>query len=291
MTSTRLVADVGGTNTRLGLTLDGVLRPDTIESFRNDGFDSFDSVLARYLGARTSFDIADMVVAVAGPVDDGKANLTNRGWSFDQSLLSRHIQGNGVKLLNDLAALGQASAQLGPDCVSTVFKPDQPANGNGQALIVGVGTGFNLSPVLIGDGQVTNLNVEYGHISLTQDVAVLLNAAIPKASSRFNTIEEVFSGRGYAGLLHESGISTVAFDQIYARLLATLTRNLTMAFLPRNGIYFAGGVARNLLCSDAKNEFCGLYQSPFTLNTVRPVPVYAILDDAAALKGCAAFRA
>ena len=108
----------------------------------------------------------------------------------------------------------------------------------------------------------------------------------------FATIEEVFSGRGYAALRDRSDTREGAggFAQTYARLLATLARDLMLAFLPRRGIFFAGGVARNLLASPARAAFCETFRAPFALNTVQAAPVFSILDDAAALKGCASFK-
>lgn len=91
MTGDRLVADIGGTNSRLGLARAGQLNTASVENFRNDDFASFDDVLVRYLSDREDAQIADAVIAVAGPVHSGRARLTNRDWHFDETQLSRSL--------------------------------------------------------------------------------------------------------------------------------------------------------------------------------------------------------
>ncbi|WP_424943866.1 glucokinase [Aliiroseovarius crassostreae] len=299
-----MVADVGGTNSRFGLSRNGELMAGSIESFRNNDFPSFDSAMTRYLSHREDTRISDAVVAVAGPVHAGKARLTNRDWHFEEAQLSHRIGGHPSALLNDLSALGQASGFLQPESLDPVFLPAQAEGEGGQALVIGVGTGFNVSPVMITNRRVANLNVEYGHISLPVDIAAMIGERYGDAAPDFATIEQVFSGRGYAALseldmahfARKEGQNPKAlpqfeqdFEAFYAAILAILTRNLMLAFLPRRGIFFAGGVARNLLMSPAKTTFAEIVQRPFALNTVRMAPVHTILDDAAALKGCALY--
>ena len=60
-----------------------------------------------------------------------------------------------------------------------------------------------------------------------------------------------------------------------------------LAFLPTAGIFFAGGVARNLLATPARKRFFADFAKPFDLDQTLSAPVFSILDDAAALKGCA----
>ncbi|UWQ26806.1 glucokinase (plasmid) [Leisingera aquaemixtae] len=290
MTRLRLAADVGGTNTRLGLARDGVLLADTVQSFRNEAFSGFTAVLDQYLQKAAPGGVAEVAIAIAGPVTGATARLTNRDWHFDAAALSRDLTGAGVFLLNDLAALGQACPHLGADCLDTVIAPADDAGGDGQRLVAGIGTGFNLSPVLQAGGQVQCLNVEYGHVSLPLDVAEHLRSRTGDAGA-FRTVEHLFSGRGHAAVraqFPEDTAGTQAFQTFYAELLALLARNLMLAFLPAQGIYFAGAVARSLLASPARQVFAEAFRQPFALDTGIEAPVYVILDDAAALKGCAA---
>lgn len=292
MTGLRLAADVGGTNTRLGLARGGVLLADTVQSFRNDAFDGFADVMDLYLQDAAPEGVAEVAIAIAGPVTGATARLTNRDWHFDAAALSRHLNGAQVHLLNDLAALGQVCPHLQADCLDTVVAPASDAGGDGQRLVVGIGTGFNLSPVLDAGGQLQCLNVEYGHVSLPLDVAERLRSHVTKAGT-FTTVEHLFSGRGHAAVRSHfpaDDAGTQEFLGFYAHLLALLARNLMLAFLPAQGMYFAGAVARSILTSPARGLFAEHFQQPFALDARIAAPVHVILDDAAALKGCAALR-
>lgn len=291
MTGLRLAADVGGTNTRLGLARDGVLLADTVQSFRNEGYSGFAEVMDRYLQKAAPSGVAEVAIAIAGPVTGSTARLTNRDWHFDAAVLSQRLGGARVHLLNDLAALGQACPHLGPERLDTVVAPADSASEDGQRLVVGIGTGFNLSPVLQSGGLVQCLNVEYGHVSLPLDVAGHLRSRIGDAAVKFLTVEHLFSGRGHTAVraqFPDDDAGTGAFQTFYAELLALLARNLMLAFLPAQGVYFAGAVARSLLTSPARQVFTEAFRQPFALETGIEAPVFVILDDAAALKGCAA---
>ena len=283
--SYRLVADIGGTNSRLGLAHQDTLLESTVTSYRNDNFTGFDRVLDTYLSKKPG-TVSDCVVAVAGPVHAGTSELTNRDWRFETSQISNQLGGAPTALLNDLAALGQACLHLDEESLETIHLPKGLPAPADQALVIGVGTGFNVSPVSRSGAHISNLNVEYGHISLPNDLMqILVDMLGSDAQAAFPTIEHVFSGRGYKNL--SARVQNIR--PFYAHLLAVLTRNLMLAFLPTAGIYFAGGVARNLLMSTAKDVFTEVFAAPFELNPAITAPVHNILDDAAALKGCATY--
>lgn len=297
------VADVGGTNTRLGLMIGGALAPDTIRSFRNDDFAGFDGALSQYLTDQRPGDLGGLTIAIAGPVTGDRARLTNRNWIFDAGGLAAQF-GAPVSLLNDLNALGHSVPYLPATSLDAICG-GQPRSGElGQALVVGVGTGFNVSPVMRRGGFVGCSNAEMGHVGLPLDLYRHLQATLPDHADDFPTVEHCFSGRGYA-LLHaaitgESDVpatqigqrgseSDLKFLNFYAELLALMTRNLVVGYLPDQGVYFAGGVARNLLAGPARARFCEVMDRPYALSDKLSAPVFSILDDAAALKGCAHF--
>ncbi|MDA5095333.1 glucokinase [Aliiroseovarius sp. KMU-50] len=296
----RLVADVGGTNTRIGLARDGKLLGESVRSFLNDDFASFTDVIAQYQRDASAVTLTDMAVAVAGPVGEGSARLTNRDWSFCTTDLSARYGNIPSLLLNDLGALGQAVPTFDQDSLHAIWGTD--ATNPQQALIVGVGTGFNVSPVLLRGGEPFCLNAELGHAALPVDIHHALANRISSAADEFMTVEHLFSGRGLSRayalvtkdpmppkhvLSADMGAAQIKFAEFYAELLAILTRNLLLSFLPEGGVYFAGGVARTLLTSPACDRFIQTYSAPMALADGLHAPVRVITDDAAALKGCA----
>jgi glucokinase len=306
---TRLVADLGGTNCRLALVAEGGLSVGAAKTYRNEQFGSFADLLTTYLAQEEAPQISEMVIAVAGPVSADVAKLTNRGWRISAQELSAQLNGARVHVLNDLSALGHALPMLqGPDLAQLHSVDDavtQP-----QKLVIGIGTGFNLSPLTVASNGVICLESEYGHVALPLDVhqalATGLAARESDRATEFRTVECCFSGRGFEALYaafspdspalpaaeimaaaHEP--ETSAFLDFYAQLLALLARNLLKGFMPRGGLYFAGTVARSLLCSPAQEAFVAAFSRPDPQFPDIKAPVFCILDDGAALKGCAGF--
>ena len=78
----QLVADIGGTNTRLALADGGVLRPGSIRRFYNADHATFEGLLGQYLSDSAVSGCAAVCFAVAGPVRDGAVQMTNLGWEL-----------------------------------------------------------------------------------------------------------------------------------------------------------------------------------------------------------------
>jgi len=102
----QLVGDVGGTHARLALARDGVLQPGTLRRVRGEDHASFDELLAGYLAGLGRPAIAAVCIAVAGPVEGGRARLTNRDWSLSTERLRALTGAAEARLMNDLMALG-----------------------------------------------------------------------------------------------------------------------------------------------------------------------------------------
>jgi glucokinase len=305
----RLVADLGGTNCRLALVAEGGQSSDQsfghAKSYRNEQFALFTDLLMQYLTGEDTPQISEMVIAVAGPVSGHVAQLTNRGWQISAQELSAQLNGIPVHLLNDLSALGHSLPMLLDEDLIQVHSVADITN-QPQKLVIGIGTGFNLSPLPLTSTGVICLEAEYGHVALPLDLYQALAARLGEKAAEFRTVECCFSGRGfealYAAVLPGTprqqaaeimaaakAPKTSEFLSFYAKLLAILARNLLKGFMPRGGLYFAGTVARSLLCSPAKDAFVAEFSRPDPQFPGITAPVFCILDDSAALKGCAGF--
>lgn len=300
-----LLSDVGGTNARLALAREGVIDPHSIRRFRGDDFARYEDVVAAYLDELGRPAITAACVAVAGPVAAGRARLTNRDWLFAERDLMRLTGAGQARLINDLTALGYATARLGPQGLDTLRMGTQDRPRNGQSLVAGFGTGFNVCAVRrLSGGRITCLESEEGHTSLPAAIMARLYDLLGQQAAAFTSTEETFAGRGLSRLHHAlSGemlraedVTAAARDQeakalrtldLFAELSGMLLRELTLRFMPREGVYLAGSVARALL--DWAGAFeRGLAAAPFMAEIVQSIPVYLIRDDLAALEGCLA---
>ena len=290
-----LVADVGGTNCRLALADAGGVRAETVRRFRNDNFASFADLARGYIADQPP--LASAAVAIAGPVGKGEGRLTNRNWHFDATGLESELSLPRVHLLNDLEALGHAICVL-PDASLTHLggtpTPDEP-----QALVVGLGTGFNVALTHRPSGVV--FSAEMGHARLPHSVEAIVAEAIGDADV-FDTVEHLLAGRGLAKLhkartghgcdpehveAAEGGDETLA---VAARALGALVREIAYIYLPEGGIYFNGSLARTLLSGDTRALALEPLQGEDAFNgRMARIPTYLLNDDASALHGCARY--
>ncbi len=103
-----LVVDVGGTNTRIAFARGASVLPDSVCGYRNADHRDLVSLLAHHLEVAGKVACAMACIAVAGPVENGVARLTNVDWRIDASDLARTIGIARVVLLNDLQAQAMA---------------------------------------------------------------------------------------------------------------------------------------------------------------------------------------
>lgn len=128
-----LVADVGGTNTRVGWSAAPGAPVEGVRVFGTRETASLDGLIDAWRAAGGPAPRA-VAAAVAGPVDGPVARLTNASWEADL----RRLAVPGV-LLNDLAALAAALPALAADGrVPLRAAPPGP----GPQAVLGIGTGL-----------------------------------------------------------------------------------------------------------------------------------------------------
>ncbi len=301
-TSTTLVADVGGTNTRIAMAQGASVDESSIQSFRNKDFDSLYDVLAAF-GPSTANAVC---VDLAGPVGGGVGKLTNLSWVVSEDDLRAKLNVEKALLINDMQAQGYALDQLQPNEVRTVLPG--PGATDSTRLVVNVGTGFNSSPVFHINGRPFVPENEAGHIALATPHGIspaVLNSFA--AEDDFLSVEDILSGRGLARVVAKlapsyTGEPVDIFPtfqtnptpelesalRVFATVMGSVTGDLALAHLPRGGIYLVGGVAvgaspflRDLGFSEAfhaKGRF---------RDFMYEFSVHANLDPMAALTGCA----
>ena len=144
-TTLSLVADIGGTNTRVALADGKVVRQGSIRRYANAEFPGLEPVLTRYLAEEGIASVAGACVAAAGPVRDGVAVMTNLDWTITGQGLSGATGAARVSILNDLQAQGHALGRIEDRFLRPVI--DGPVQAGAAMLVVGVGTGMNAAPV------------------------------------------------------------------------------------------------------------------------------------------------
>jgi len=315
-TTYALVADIGGTNTRVALADSAVVRTDTIKRYANTAYPGgLADVLRQYLSDIGGATPVATCVAVAGPVQNGAAKLTNLDWTMDLQTLCDATKADTVDILNDLQAQGHAIGYLSDENLQNVLPGKAHSNPSPTHLVIGVGTGFNAAPVFAtAQGRIVPPS-ESGHVTLpTRTVEQERLSEFVGKKHGFPAVEDVLSGRGLekvyqfvcntAGHPQSQSAKDImaacaagdadAFEavRICIEVLGATAGNLALTQLPFGGIYLVGGVSRAFApyldqCGFAaafrdKGRFAGFMDS---------FPVAVVHDDYAALTGCAAHMA
>ncbi len=303
-----LVADIGGTNTRIGVAIDGQVDETTVQRFPNAGVAAFEEHLARYFQDRPK-GFAACCVAVAGPVRDGRAQMTNLEWVIEPARLAAATGAAQVQVINDLAALGYALGGLGAGGLTPVFGVCDPRKG--PRLVVGVGTGFNVA-LVHGQNVPMVFASESGHMALpVRDREMLELAQFAAQANGFCSLEDVLSGRGletvYRWEADRQGLAltrnaaeisaavAAGTDPLAERamarfviLLGGVIGDLALSCLPFGGIYLAGSVARGVAPFLQRFGFEQAFRDKGRkVDLMQNVGLALINEDFAALQGCA----
>jgi len=303
----QLVADIGGTNTRLALADGGVVRKGSIRRYRNAKHATFEALLAQYLNDSAVTQCSGVCFAVAGPVRDGTVQMTNLGWELTRAALADQTGCDSIHFLNDLQAQGYALDVLNKKHQSTIL-PGPDTKDAKTRLVVGIGTGFNAAPVHRSAGGLFVPPSECGHIHLPRheaDEAAL--ASWLAAQHGLATVEEALCGRGLSAihqfLGHGDATPEALIDALaagdenaqdtaglYTRLLGRVLADLALIHLPFGGIWLIGGTARavgpHLAGLGLAAHFRAMGRQS---DLMKAFAIHLIEDDYAALTGCAAW--
>jgi glucokinase len=137
-----LAGDLGGTKTNLCFfrATDSALQPLESKRYASDDFPSCIDVLKQFLTDTKQSTVHRICLGVAGPVLNGKVELTNIGWSLDTEEMRKELNVSKVALINDLEATAYGLAGLGKEDFITIH-PGKP-EGNGNMAIIAPGTGL-----------------------------------------------------------------------------------------------------------------------------------------------------
>ena len=317
-----LLADIGGTNTRVALAEGTTVRLDSIRRFPNADYKArgqdIAHVLRDYL-SQTGASVSGVCVAAAGPVQDGVATMTNLDWVMDAAKLSAATGAARVAILNDLQAQGQALGHIPAANLRRVI--DGPVKPAASMLVVGLGTGVNAAPVHPGpQGRIVPPS-ECGHVNmavrteedfrLARFVEVRLVAQGEVAHAG---VEEVLAGRGLvtlhafaaaeagqtASLTSAEVLAALAANdplavhaaRLYVHILGQTLADLALIHLPYGGIFLIGGMARAMTPHFAPYGLGAEFREARRVDLLQTdFSVTVVEDDYAALTGCAAYLA
>ena len=290
-----LLIDLGGTNVRHAFFIDNVLSKISKEKISDKEFIPFITKLLD--GAESKIEY--LVIAAAGPNNQGFINLTNRNLLINSSELEATLNLKKCFLLNDWEAVAFSLSEMKKKSF-LLIKGNVPSNKN--TLLIGPGTGLGVT--LIIDDQI--IPTEFGNI-LSPTKSMMESFGI-ESNKKFLSLENILSGPGIEMLYEEKfgkklsseKIITLALERNgdalfivnnFLKTLITIVDDLVLSFTCKRVIL--GGAILNSLKSILTSEKILNYFSsrinPKYSQLIEEVQVDLLLEDEPGIYGCLAF--
>ena len=305
-----LVADIGGTHARFALAdVEGELIRSVFLATQEMG--SAHELVKQALAMLAVEIPARICLAVAGPIRDGRARITNHGAVFDSAELSRSLSSR-VLLVNDFVALAHSIPhlrdlrQVGGDASTT---------GHGVKALIGPGSGCGMATLVPIAGQYRVFPSEGGHadLAVTNALEVELWSALSRRVSHV-CWEAVLSGPGLVNLytalcevwgvqpsdLSAAQISAAGVDvadpichqtlELFFAFLGTAAGSLAVTTMATGGVYVGGGIVPRLVDFAVGSGLRRRFDERGMLTeVVRQIPLYLVLDEMPGLAGAARY--
>ncbi len=306
-----LVADIGGTNSRMAVAetsrIDKEITLENIQKFRNSDFNNFDEVIETYLSSSDDHSINKMCIAAAGIISETAVEMSNLNWKITVPSLQKTANIDEVLIINDLQAQGYALEFIKSKDLEILIEGSHVPAPNSTKLVCGMGTGFNVAIAYQSPFGTFVPASEYGHarITVANKNQKLIIENLEKNSS-FVSYENVLAGLGLKRLdqvLNERSnrtpadiLSAAEKGDLQAKEVGTQLAgfagqafgDFAMMNMALGGVYLIGGVARAMLPYLKEENFKeNFYERGNFSEIMKKISVHLILDDYAALKGCA----
>lgn len=265
-----LAGDIGGTNARFALFVNGKFRPETFCAIPVAEYNDLCDVVEVYqqqVGQR-SIDQASFSVASTAEYGD-EINLTNADLRFSISELRRRFSMRRAKVVNDFTAAALGVVCLSDDSISLLH--EGTADPDGPCAVIGPGTGLGVSGLLHTGEYWLPLQGQGGHVSMgaqNERELVILN----QVASVYGHVsaERYLSGTGIVDVYRAictienapvayqlaEQITTAAMNKscsicsevmnLFCKYLGVVTGDLALGLGSTGGIYLAGGIVPKL---------------------------------------------
>ncbi|HTQ28489.1 MAG TPA: glucokinase [Puia sp.] len=323
---TVLAGDVGGTKTNLAMFTATAAIIDLVReaTYPSSKYPSCIDILLDFIKVNPGIKPGRICLGVAGPVLQGKVEITNLGWDLDSEDIRKSTGVTDVVLINDLEATAYGLAALEEDDFITIHQgPDRYA---GNIAIIAPGTGLGEAG-LFWDGECYHpFPTEGGHTDFgprtEQDIELLHYL---QGKYEIVSWEKVIAGPGIADIYDflcdvkkrkraewlqqklaeedpSAVISQSALDekdpvceetmQLFIRYLARECSNLVLKIKATGGLYLGGGIPPKISSLLQQNVFYDNFLDNDRMqHLVKKITVKIILNSKAALLGAGWFGA
>lgn len=307
----RLVADIGGTNSRLALYDPVANQLRELRSYVNRDYRSFDDIIDTWLQGLAEPRPYNACLAIAAPPAGDRVTMSNIDWSFSLRDLAQRFGFTRLRGINDFEGNAYALPHLENRDLVTLY-PGTRIEG-GTLATVGPGTGLGGATFRRCDGNPMACASEPGHMGLAPATPLELDlfrylqpghgeiyaellvsgpgllrlyqtlAAIRGEEALPLTPEEI-SARAQSG---ECELCHLTLDTFCA-LLGSVCGDFVLANGAYGGLYLAGGFLKEMIAFLLASPFIARFQTKgMMLPYLARVPLHVVTCDTLGLRGAA----
>jgi len=323
-----LAGDIGGTNSRLAYfqAQNGHLQMVSECVFPSREYTEFGEIVSKFIeGMSMRPHVA--CFGIAGPVHNGRVEVSNLPWVIEQSRLAKEIHLPATLLINDLEANAWGIRALNSQDLVAL---NRVVPGNGNQAVIAPGTGLGEAGLFWDGSQHHVFACEGGHADLAPQGELQIDL-LRFLATRYSHVsyERVLSGpglvnvyefvrgrdcrdepQGFASQLERQDeaaamISRAALDgsnpvaeralDLWVSVYGAEAGNLALKTMATGGIFLAGGISPKILEKLSGPGFMRAFVDKGRLRSLlEAIPVQLVMNDKAGLLGaasCAAARA
>lgn len=321
-----LAGDIGATKTKLALfDLHGDLREaKNVQTFQGEEYAGLADVLREYLKTANS-KVTAASFGVAGPVVDGRVQLTNLKWVVDAAKLSKEFGFKQTWLMNDLKAIANSVPILKPSELHVLNKGK--IEKGGTIAVIAPGTGLGIGYLTWASQSYHAYATEGGHANFAPvnaiqdellaflraklDVVAVENVAsgigIPNVYEFLKTTgravepdwlhRELSAADDVTAVIVQNGLDAQPGSElcqltmeIFVSVLAAHCTNLGLGLGATGGIYVGGGIPPRILPLFERYAFMHTYlNKPKYQDYLARFPIKVILNVESGILGAAAY--
>ena len=318
-----LAGDIGGTHTRLCLLEKKAEKIQIVREqiYASRQYPDLVPIVKVFLQNNADPLPEAACFAVAGPVRDQQARVTNLPWLLKSTQLKKALSIDRLALINDFQAVGYGLATLDEDQFVTLQR-GQPEKHARRALI-GAGTGLGISSLIYQDGCYVPYSSEGGHVGFApaDELQIRLLRYLQR-SLDYVCYEHLLSGPGlqriyqfflqengspsefsnrimqaddpaveisHHALLGDDGIAVQTLD-CFIHIYGAQAGNVALNYLAGGGVYIAGGIAPKIIERLNSDRFLGAFHDKGVMSELmQSFPIKVVMEEQVGLLGAAEF--
>jgi glucokinase len=320
---TILAGDVGGTKTNIALYRFDSNGPVLLREgkYASQEYKSLTDIIIQFTGTEWPDTIC---MAVAGPVFNGKVQLTNLTWGLDSVAMTAALK-TPVHFINDLESTGYGLAALQSNELAAIHTSESaPVPGN--IAIIAAGTGLGEAGLYF-DGKAYHpfategghsdfaprteqdidllryLQQQHGHVSWERLVSgpaihTIFNFLTTVQRKKVpNWITEQMAEQDPSAVisnaaLHQQEPVCLEALELFVRYLATEAASLVLKLKATGGCYLAGGISPKILALLQTGEWSKHFMDAGRMQPLlEKTPVFVVLNQKIPLLGAALYGA